>query len=175
VVDLYAPLPARSLAQVIARLRYAAPQWQGELRTALQRAKTRFAHARIDGHEWYWPQSDGMATDPDGVRLLAPFDPVVWDRLRFELLWGWAYRFEAYTPRSKRKLGYYALPMLWRDRAIGWANISRRDGESVVDVGYVSGTAPRDRAFRTALEEEIEAMRSFLQRGSLSVGSATKG
>ena len=50
------------------------------------------------------------------VRLLAPFDPIVWDRRRFELLWGWPYRFEAYTPVAKRKLGYYALPLLWRDR-----------------------------------------------------------
>jgi hypothetical protein len=39
----------------------------------------------------------------DAVRLLAPFDPVVWDRQRFEAFWGWAYRFEAYTPASKRK------------------------------------------------------------------------
>ena len=37
------------------------------------------------------------------VRFLAPFDPVVWDRYRFEHLWGWAYRFEAYTPPAKEK------------------------------------------------------------------------
>ena len=60
----------------------------------------------------------------DTVRLLTPFDPVVWDRARFELLWGWVYRFEAYTPAPKRKLGYYALPLLWRDRVIGWGNLS---------------------------------------------------
>ena len=52
------------------------------------------------------------------VRLLTPFDPIVWDRRRFELLWGWAYRFEAYTPVAKRKLGYYALPMLWREHVM---------------------------------------------------------
>ena len=58
------------------------------------------------------------------VRFLAPFDPVVWDRRRFELFWGWAYRFEAYTPVRKRKLGYYALPLLWRDEVLGWANLT---------------------------------------------------
>ena len=54
---------------------------------------------------------EAVSSEPAGdvVRLLAPFDPVVWDRRRFEMLWGWAYRFEAYTPTSKRKLGYYAL------------------------------------------------------------------
>jgi hypothetical protein len=58
---------------------------------------------------------------------LAPFDPIVWDRRRFELLWGWAYRFEAYTPIVKRKLGYYALPLLFRDQVTGWANVSVRE------------------------------------------------
>jgi uncharacterized protein YcaQ len=42
-------------------------------------------------------------------------DPVVWGRDRFELLRGWVYRFEAYTPAPKRKLGYFALPRLRRD------------------------------------------------------------
>ena len=69
------------------------------------------------------------ATPDERVRLLAPFDPVVWDRRRFELFWGWAYRFEAYTPAPKRKLGYYALPLLWRDRVIGWGNLSVVKGE----------------------------------------------
>src|SRR6187402_1521286 len=78
-----------------------------------------------------WPARDRI---PDGVAgdtvyLLAPFDPVVWDRRRFEQLWGWAYRFEAYTPVGKRKLGYYALPLLWRDRVIGWGNLSMQNGK----------------------------------------------
>ena len=66
----------------------------------------------------------GVAEPDDTVRLLAPFDPVVWDRRRFELLWNWAYRFEAYTPVPKRRWGYYALPLLWREGVIGWANAS---------------------------------------------------
>jgi uncharacterized protein YcaQ len=37
---------------------------------------------------------------------------LVHDRDRFELLWAWVYRFEAYTPAAKRKLGYYAMPLL---------------------------------------------------------------
>jgi uncharacterized protein YcaQ len=95
------------------------------------------------------------------VRLLAPFDPVVWDRRRFELLWGWAYRFEAYTPVPKRKLGYYALPLLWQDRVIGWTNLSVNGTALRSDVGYV-GTPPRSRAFRRALDEELDRLRLFL-------------
>jgi uncharacterized protein len=87
---------------------------------------------------------------------------VVWDRRRFELLWGWAYRFEAYTPVSKRKLGYYALPLLWRQRVLGWGNISIERGTLHTDLGYVSGRPPRDRSFKQALEAELDRMRAFL-------------
>ena len=62
---------------------------------------------------------------------------MVWDRRRFEHFWGWAYRFEAYTPAAKRKLGHYALPMLWRDRVVGWANATMVDGRLQVAAGYV--------------------------------------
>src|SRR5918996_819013 len=79
-----------------------------------------------DGGDWYWTADESIAAlpDPDAARLLAPFDPVVWDRRRFELLWGWAYRFEAYTPVAKRVRGYYALPLLFGTRAIGWGTVS---------------------------------------------------
>jgi hypothetical protein len=94
--------------------------------------------------------------------LLTPFDPLAWDRDRFELLWGWVYRFEAYTPAPKRKLGYYALPLLWRDRVIGWANLAVKDGELKSEFGYVESHPPRDRAFKRELEAELDRMRAFL-------------
>jgi uncharacterized protein len=162
-VALYAPLPHLSLNFVIARLRYGAPQWRADLKAALVRARTRLARARIDGIEWYWPAGERpeRATVADRVRLLAPFDPVVWDRRRFELFWGWPYRFEAYTPLAKRKLGYYALPMLWRDRVVGWANISVRDGVVRPDFGYADGR-PSDQGFAAELDAELDRLRDFL-------------
>ncbi len=162
-VGIYAPLPAASLSFLVSRIRYGVPQWYRELKSALQRAKQRLSHARIDGVDWYWPADEDAASDaPQAtVRLLTPFDPIVWDRDRFELLWGWTYRFEAYTPPAKRIRGYYALPLLWRDRVIGWSNLSVKDGELMSEVGYV-GAPPRDRAFKRELEAELDRMRTFL-------------
>jgi uncharacterized protein YcaQ len=164
VVNLYAPLPSASLSSVIRRLRYAVPQWSGELTGALQRAREGLAHARVDGVDWYWPAGErpGVTEPDDTLRLLAPFDPVVWDRRRFELLWNWPYRFEAYTPVAKRKWGYYALPLLWRDRVIGWGSVSVAGGDLTIDVGYVTGQPPRDRGFRQALAAERDRLRAFL-------------
>jgi uncharacterized protein YcaQ len=164
VVNVYAPLPAASLSYAVRRLRYAVPQSVSELTGALQRAKQRLAHARVEGIDWYWPAGEEpkVAEPDDAVRLLAPFDPIVWDRRRFELLWNWPYRFEAYTPVLKRRWGYYALPLLWRDGIIGWANVSVAGRVLTVDDGYVAERRPRDRRFRQALAEERERLCAFL-------------
>src|SRR3954447_515252 len=57
-VRLYAPLPAASLAFLVRRLRYAAPQWRGVLTAALKRARERLAHASVEGVDWYWPAGE---------------------------------------------------------------------------------------------------------------------
>jgi uncharacterized protein len=154
-----------ALVDVIVRLY--APQWAHLRRDALLRATKRLPSAEADGVTWLWPEAENPASKrhsvPDAVRLLAPFDPVVWDRRRFELLWGWAYRFEAYTPAPKRVRGYYALPLLWRDQVIGWGNVSVADGRLKTDLGYVAGKAPRDAIFKRELEAELERMRVFLK------------
>ena len=163
VVRAYAPLPLASLAMVVGRLRYAVPQWRSALKSALVRARARLAHVRVGDVEWYWPAGEDVPRDAadQPVRLLTPFDPIVWDRRRFELLWNWTYRFEAYTPARQRKLGYYALPMLWRDRIIGWGNLVVRNGNLDAEFGYVR-SRPRDRAFTRELAIEIDRVRAFL-------------
>ena len=176
-VRLYAPVPQATLLWLVRRLRYATPQWHSRLNAAVTRAKRRLAQARVDGTTWYWPADEplllsrrrgGMPADEPGdaarVYLLAPFDPIAWDRRRFERFWGWPYRFEAYTPQAKRKLGYYALPLLWRGEAIGWANLSVQNGALVPQFGYVTGP-PADPRFAAALEEELARMRVFLGPG----------
>jgi uncharacterized protein YcaQ len=161
-VRKYAPLPGRSLSTLVNGLRWAVPQWRGEFKDAAKRARERLAHTRVDGIDWYWPADEYPESNADeSVRFLAPFDPIVWDRRRFSLLWGWEYRFEGYTPVRKRKLGYYALPLLWRDQVIGWGNLALQKGELHADVGYLK-SRPREPAFRNELEAELSRMRAFL-------------
>jgi len=165
VVATYAPLPSSTLSQLVHWLRLAAPQWASDRPRALAHAKKRLGHARVDGTDWYWPAGEDPASAPalpdDRVWLLAPFDPVVWDRRRFERFWGWAYRFEAYTPAAKRKLGHYALPLLWRERVVGWANVSVDNGSMRPEVGFVE---PRiaEPAFVRAVDDELHRLHRFL-------------
>jgi uncharacterized protein YcaQ len=169
IVRKYAPLPSGSLGNLVNRLQYGAPQWAKERRAALARAKQRLPHARVEGIEWYWPAEERPESLrwrlDDEVRLLTPFDPVVWDRPRFEIFWNWVYRFEAYTPAPKRKLGYYALPLLWHERVIGWGNLTVVEGRLSAEFGYTDGQAPRSARFRAALEAEMERIRAFLKGG----------
>jgi uncharacterized protein YcaQ len=165
IVRKYAPLPASSFTYLVYLLGYGAPHLAKETRAAMAAAKASLASARIDGTTWYWPadenpRSKRFAPD-DRVRLLAPFDPIVWDRRRFELLWGWTYRFEAYTPAPKRKLGYYALPLLWGERVVGWGNAAVRDGALTVKTGFPE-KAVRDAAFRRGYDDERTRMAEFL-------------
>ena len=166
IVGKYAPLPARSLGYYLSLLCTGVPQWRGERAAALARARARLTHGRVDGGDWYWPADENPASRrwrPDErVRLLTPFDPIVHDRHRFERLWGWRYRFEAYTPAPKRTLGYYALPILWHERVIGWANVSMQRDALRAGFGYVDGAAPDDPAYARELDAELARLSTFL-------------
>jgi len=170
IMRKYAPLPSRSLGQLMSLLGRGVPQWTAQRKAALERAVRREARERVAGLDWYWPSAESPASGrwriDEEVRLLTPFDPVVWDRRRFEIFWGWAYRFEAYTPLPKRKLGYYALPILWRDQVVGWGNLSVANGRLDGSFGYAGGRAPREPTFRRGLAAELERMAAFLGRGS---------
>jgi uncharacterized protein YcaQ len=165
IVRKYAPLPGSSLVYLARLLRYGAPHLGPETAAALATAREQLASVELDGVVWYWPADENPTSRrwkvDDGVRVLAPFDPIVWDRRRFERLWGWTYRFEAYTPAPKRTLGYYALPLLWRDAVIGWANASVGDGRLAVTSHFV-GAAPKDVAFKRAMEDERDRLATFL-------------
>ena len=169
IVRKYAPLPSASLGELVSHLRGGAPQLASQAglrRQALDRAQARLPSARVDGSQWLWPEGENPASKrhvPDEqVRLLAPFDPIVWDRRRFERFWGWAYRFEAYTPAARRVRGYYALPLLWRGQVIGWGNLAVQAGQLRPDLGFVSGAAPSDPGFGGALDDELGRISRFL-------------
>jgi hypothetical protein len=163
VVGILAPVAQAGLAQTFGLLGRGAPGlggWRQTLNALL--ASGELESGVVDGERYIWPARAAVRrATPDRLRLLAPFDPIVWERRRFEHLWGWEYRFEAYTKPELRRYGYYAMPLLWRDAIIGWANVTLAGGRLDAELGYV-GTRPKDAVFRRALDAELAAMESFL-------------
>ena len=166
VVRLYAPLPAASLGYLSRLLRDGVPHLAGEVGQIREQAKSRYAHAEVDGVPWFWPRGEKPEADrhafDDRLRFLAPFDPVVWDRRRFLLFWGWEYKMEAYVPAHKRRMGHYAMPMLWGEQMLGWANLKVVDGRLRHELGF-AGPRPRGSAFRLELDEALQQMQEFLE------------
>jgi uncharacterized protein len=56
------------------------------------------------------------------VSLLAPLDPLIYDRRLTKALWNFDYTWEAYTPPAKRVRGHYALPVLVGTEIVGHVN-----------------------------------------------------
>jgi uncharacterized protein len=164
VTRVFAPAPKRTVRAMLGRLGRALLDPKAGRSALEQLVRTQeVIEATVDGVAYLIPAEALNPEDPPAtVRILAPFDPLVHDRRRFEHLWGWPYRFEAYTPVAKRVRGYYAMPLLWRDRVVGWANVSAQDGEVDVELGYVK-RRPRDAGFGRELDAEIARFRAFLK------------
>lgn len=94
--------------------------------------------------------------------LLAPFDPLVFERSRSERLFGFRYRIEIYTPAEKRQYGYYVLPFLLGDTVVARADVKadRPAGVLRVLATYAEPGAPPETA--AELLEEFRLMQSWL-------------
>lgn len=128
---LNAPLPtseetARWLALLKLRQRRLALLKAAELRViadevvsvALEGSKPRLHLQRSD-----LPLLDESSEAQDAPKLIAPLDPIIYDRRLTESLWDFHYRWEVYVPLQKRVRGYYALPLLHRGEFIGHADV----------------------------------------------------
>ena len=69
------------------------------------------------------PLLDDASEAQETPKLIAPLDPIIYDRRVTEVLWDFHYRWEVYVPPQKRVRGYYALPLLHRGQFIGHADV----------------------------------------------------
>ena len=75
------------------------------------------------GKQEHWARPESLQREGEGaaaplVHILSPFDPLIIQRKRSELIFGYSHKFEAYLPKPKRVFGYFALPVLVDDAIV---------------------------------------------------------
>ena len=104
--------------------------------------------------------------------LLSPFDNLLCDRERTDLMWDFHFRLEIYVPQAKRQYGYYVLPILHGDRLIGRIDprIDRKTGVLHVHAIYAEPNAPEDATTGQAIAAAIADLAHFLGARTIRLG-----
>jgi uncharacterized protein len=98
--------------------------------------------------------------------LLSPFDSLVWCRPRNERLFNFHYRIEIYTPKEKRKFGYYVLPFMLNGEIVGRVDLKADRANSNLLVQSVHTEKGIKRAsINGALTDELRALANWLDLG----------
>lgn len=103
---------------------------------------------------------------PDLVHILSPFDPLIIQRKRTNLIFGYNHLFEAYVPKAKRKLGYFALPVLVGDEIVAALDLKtdRQNKKLLMQkwtwVGEGKKTGRR-KELKRVIEDELDRFERF--------------
>jgi uncharacterized protein YcaQ len=122
------------------------------------------------GKREHWAAPEILETAGDRtserVHILSPFDPLIIQRKRTELIFGYGHRFEAYVPKEKRLFGYFALPVLVDDDIVAAIDLKtdRKAGELLVQkwswVGQAAGRGAR-KDLKRRIEQELHRFERF--------------
>jgi uncharacterized protein len=116
-------------------------------------------------------EANGAASEM--VHILSPFDPLIIQRKRLRLFFDYEHRFEAYVPKEKRLIGYFALPILVGDKIVAAIDLKtdRKKKELLLQKWTWTGSGPR-KELKGRIEEELHRFERF-QLADQGPGSLT--
>lgn len=124
------------------------------------------------GKQEHWLRPELLETPGEDaaplVHILSPFDPLIIQRKRTELIFGYSHKFEAYVPKAKRVFGYFALPVLVDDEIVAALDLKtdRQNRKllmqkwSWVGPGKAAKGEAR-KALKRRIEEELDRFETF--------------
>jgi uncharacterized protein YcaQ len=162
------------------RLRRSRPEFVAAMRSlADERAIVACSLQSGDGALAGWIRREDLElaarldrTPPSADRsvLLTPFDPLLWDRARVRLLFGFEQVLEIYKPAATRRFGYFCLPVLAGERLVARVDVKARRKDGVVDV-----LACHFEAKGRVPVGDRDAARRAIARHAASLGLAVRG
>jgi uncharacterized protein YcaQ len=114
----------------------------------------------------HWVRPEVLEAPPapgeELVHILSPFDPLVIQRKRLKLFFGYEHRFEAYLPKEQRVFGYFALPVLVGDRIVAAIDCKAdRPGGKLVIQQWTWLAEGSRRALKQQIEEALGPFERF--------------
>ena len=121
------------------------------------------------GKQEHWARPETLENSDGGafelVHILSPFDPLIIQRKRTELFFGYGHRFEAYVPREKRVFGYFALPVLVGENIVAAIDLKtdRKSRKLLMQKWNWVDAAPRGarKDLKRRIEEELHRFERF--------------
>jgi uncharacterized protein YcaQ len=121
----------------------------------------------IEGHEkiahWAEPRSldEAPSREHEPVHILSPFDPLIIQRKRLNLFFGYEHRFEAYVPKEKRVLGYFALPILVGDEIVAAIDLKADRAEKALRIQQWTWIGKGTKRHKRRIEQELDRFERF--------------
>ncbi len=122
------------------------------------------------GKQEHWARPDALegagGDASELVHILSPFDPLIIQRKRTELFFGYGHRFEAYVPKEKRLFGYFALPVLVGDDIVAALDLKtdRKNRKLLMQKWSWVGSGAKKNArkdLKRRIEEELDRFERF--------------
>lgn len=173
-----------TLAQTFRLRRLAGPVRQALAR--LEQAGTILPCALDDGRKRQagWIRPEHLEQVPalarrrprrDAGVLLSPFDPLLWDRSRVAILFGFDQRLEIYKPEAQRRFGYFCLPVLAGERLVARVDLKAERGDGRLRILSLHFEEAGSRADRPARVEDGAATAAALARYAEAVQLEPEG
>jgi uncharacterized protein len=119
------------------------------------------------GKHLHWATPASLEAPPppppdELIHILSPFDPLIIQRKRTKLFFGYDHVFEAYVPRDKRKFGYFALPVLVGDRIVAALDLKTdREKGRLLHQQWTWIDGARDKALKRRIEDTLDRFERF--------------
>jgi uncharacterized protein YcaQ len=142
---------------------------KGAVRAAIETRMRRgeLVAAAIDGagklEHWLEPQAleAGASADDQRVHILSPFDPLIIQRKRLHLFFEYEHRFEAYVPKEKRVMGYFALPVLVGDDIVAAIDCKADRERATLQIQKWTWLGEHARRHKARIEAELQRFEEF--------------